>query len=148
MVWTEMLLITGWQHRVVTADQFWICYFLPSFRLNYLYGGLSSTRAYHIVNVLLHLICCLLLGELMGRLNDARIQRCFVTRERGRPRLTLALQITTVLVFGVQPVHTEAVRLSFPWRILFLKQYMPISLFTLDIRGISASSLCWHAQHI
>ncbi|OQR66479.1 transmembrane and TPR repeat-containing protein 1-like [Tropilaelaps mercedesae] len=78
-------------------------------KLNYLHGGLSSTRGYHLVNVILHSICCLLLGELIGRLNFAGAQFCSPTGQKRKPKSTLALQVVTILIFGVQPVHTEAV---------------------------------------
>ncbi|OQR69948.1 transmembrane and TPR repeat-containing protein 1-like [Tropilaelaps mercedesae] len=107
-------------------------------RLNYLYSGLSTTRSYHVVNVLLNWICCILLGELAGRLLSGASDRTARTGRGERAttpsgaevtggrrnglqlgqtsaamdkasRETLALRIAVILIFGVQPVHSEAV---------------------------------------
>lgn len=101
------------------------------YRLNYLYGGLSHTRSYHVVNILLHWLCCILLGELASRLfcstsveRTSRSTRSeslgsfsFGANPVGRRNdqqyfsTALGLRVAVILIFGGQPVHTEAVRI-------------------------------------
>lgn len=98
------------------------------YRLNYLYGGLTNTRGYHVVNVLLHWVCCILLGQLAGRLlcPTSPMERIVrgsrpsspggidSTVQQSYPYFCRAtvLPLAVVLIFGVQPVHTEAVSIK------------------------------------
>ncbi|XP_028968376.1 protein O-mannosyl-transferase TMTC1 [Galendromus occidentalis] len=69
-----------------------------TFRLNYLVSG-SKARGFHAVNVALHFVVCVLLGELARRM----------TRGLWSVKESLPLQLLVVVLFGVHPIHSEAV---------------------------------------
>ncbi|XP_028968291.1 protein O-mannosyl-transferase TMTC1-like [Galendromus occidentalis] len=93
-----------------------------TFRLNYLFGGLRS-RSYHVTNVVLHFICCVLLSTLAKCLttsHSGKSKTAATAHSSGKAEQTtssnawsendsLFLRLALVTIFGVHPIHTEAV---------------------------------------
>lgn len=69
-----------------------------SYAINWQMGGLD-VLGYHVVNIGLHVLCCLLVLDLATLLGEAA--------HPGTPRATAAL--LAALLFAVHPVHVEAV---------------------------------------
>lgn len=102
-----------------------------SFALNYYYGGLD-VYGYHIVNLLIHLIVCILVYAIVGKL-------LFKTEGCPSSQPVSLLPLFSALLFATHPINTQSVNYissrSFSLAILFYLLSLYLFLRFLDHRS-------------